>query len=99
MSARADEGSSNEHGAGVRPSAETPTTLVADRAGARTGARRCRHPGWLGWEYWGTTWASHRTQARVINTLHHDWGLGKQTSLVPEGPGGRLVAAQAIVRI
>ena len=55
--------------------------------------------GWLGWEYWGTTWVSHRTQARVINTLHHDWGLGKQTSLVPEGPGGRLVAAQAIVRI
>ena len=55
--------------------------------------------GWLAWEYWGTNWVSHRTQARVISSLHEDWKLGKSTALVPEGPDGRLVASRAIVRI
>jgi sortase A len=55
--------------------------------------------GWLGWEYWGTNWVSHRTQQRVISQLHRDWDAGRHQTRVPEGPGGQLVAAEAIVRI
>jgi len=55
--------------------------------------------GWLGWEYWGTTWVSHRTQQRVISQLQRGWEVGRGTTLVPEGPGGSLVAARAIVLI
>ena len=55
--------------------------------------------GWLVWEFWGTNWVSHRTQARVITQIQHDWKLGKETSLVPEGPDGDDVAAGAIVLI
>ena len=55
--------------------------------------------GWLGWEFWGTNWVSHRTQARVITQLQQDWQRGKPSTLVPEGPGGDPVAAGAIVRI
>jgi sortase A len=55
--------------------------------------------GWLAWEFWGTNWVSHRTQARVVTQIQHDWEAGKPTSLVPEGPGGRSVSARAIVLI
>jgi sortase A len=55
--------------------------------------------GWLGWEFWGTNWVSHRTQTRVIARLHHDWRLGRPTTVVPEGPHGSLVRATAIVLI
>ena len=38
--------------------------------------------GWLGWEFWGTNWISHRTQARVIAALHEDWANGKPVTRV-----------------
>lgn len=55
--------------------------------------------GWFGWEYWGTTWVAHRTQAAVVSTLEDAWARGEDGVLVPEGPGGRRVATRAIVRI
>jgi hypothetical protein len=55
--------------------------------------------GWLAWEFWGTNWVSHRTQARVITKIQQDWKVGKSTTLVPEGPDGSQVAARAIVLI
>ena len=55
--------------------------------------------GWLAWEFWGTNWISHRTQARVVKQIQQDWLLGRGTTLVPEGPDGSQVAARAIVRI
>jgi len=41
--------------------------------------------GWLAWEFWGTNWISHRTQARVITTLHEDWAQGKAVTRVSVG--------------
>jgi len=55
--------------------------------------------GWLGWEYWGTTWVAHRTQATVMSSIEDSWKRGKDSAVVPEGPGGGPVAAEAIVRI
>jgi len=55
--------------------------------------------GWLAWEFWGTNWVSHRTQARVITQIERGWQRGQSHTLVPEGPGGDPVAAGAIVRI
>jgi sortase A len=55
--------------------------------------------GWFGWEYWGTNWVSHRTQASVMATLKDNWGRGKDAALVPEGTGGRPVETRAILRI
>ena len=51
--------------------------------------------GWLAWEFWGTNWVSHRTQARVITQIEQGWQRGKPNALVPEGPGGDPVAALA----
>jgi len=54
--------------------------------------------GWLAWEFWGTNWISHRTQARVIATLHEDWAQGKTVTRVSVGED-QPVRALAIVRI
>ncbi|MDH2414447.1 class E sortase [Nocardioides sp. CER19] len=54
---------------------------------------------WLGWEYWGTTWVAHRTQATVMSSIEDSWRRGKDSAVVSQGPGGRPVAAGAIVRI
>src|SRR6476661_9809486 len=48
--------------------------------------------GWLGWEYWGTTWVAHRTQATVMSSIEDSWKRGKDSAVVPEGPGGGPVA-------
>ena len=55
--------------------------------------------GWLGWEYWGTTWVAHRTQASVRASIEDSWKRGVDAAAVSEGPGGSPVAAGAIVRI
>ncbi len=55
--------------------------------------------GWLAWEFWGTNWVSHRTQARVITRIEEGWQRGHSSTLVPEGPDGDSVEAGAIVRI
>ena len=54
--------------------------------------------GWLAWEFWGTNWISHRTQARVIATLHEDWAQGKAVTRVSVGDD-QPVRALAIIRI
>jgi sortase A len=55
--------------------------------------------GWLGWQYWGTNWVSHRTQQRVLHQLQEGWKVGKGQTLVPEGPHRSMVAAESIVLI
>ncbi|MBO0844209.1 MAG: class E sortase [Nocardioides sp.] len=55
--------------------------------------------GWLGWEFWGTNWLSHRTQARVIATLHHDWANGTTDTSVSIPGSDVPVQALAVVRI
>jgi sortase A len=54
---------------------------------------------WLCWEYWGTTWVAHRTQATVMSSIEDSWRRGKDSAVVSQGHHGRPVAAQAIVRI
>jgi sortase A len=54
--------------------------------------------GWLGWEFFGTNWVSHRTQARVIATLHQDWEHGQRITRVSVGGDSRL-RAWAIIQI
>ena len=54
--------------------------------------------GWLAWQFWGTNWVSHRTQARVIATLHEDWAHGKTVTRVSVGDD-QPVRALAIIRI
>jgi sortase A len=29
--------------------------------------------GWVGWQFFGTTWVAHRTQARVVQQLEQEW--------------------------
>lgn len=55
--------------------------------------------GWLAWEYWGTNWISHRTQARVIETLHHDWAHGTTDTSVSIPGSDAPVRAMAVLRI
>lgn len=55
--------------------------------------------GWLGWEFWGTNWVSHRTQVRVIATLHDDWASGRPVSLVSVPGSDEPVEGLAVVRV
>jgi sortase A len=52
--------------------------------------------GYLGWEYWGTTWVSHRTQHRIVQSTEQQWSQ-------PHGGQGSVRVSQgsvsAIVRI
>jgi sortase A len=54
--------------------------------------------GWVAWEFWGTNWVSHRTQARVIATLHQDWADGETLTRVSVGDDAP-VSALGIVHI
>lgn len=36
--------------------------------------------GWLGWQFWGTNWVSHRHQAEVVQSLQDDWADGRPYS-------------------
>jgi sortase A len=29
--------------------------------------------GYVGWQFWGTTWVSHRTQERIVTEVQKDW--------------------------
>jgi sortase A len=59
--------------------------------------------GYVGWQFWGTTWLSHKTQERIVTDVQKDWeqnpattgetGAGSDAVAVPEG------AASALIRI
>lgn len=58
--------------------------------------------GYVGWQYWGTNWTSHRTQDRIVEDVEKNWETGEQTRItgngtpVFEAPEGDVVA---LVRI
>jgi sortase A len=59
--------------------------------------------GYVGWQFWGTTWLSHKTQERIVTEVHKDWdkdpaatgqtGSANDAVEVPEG------AVSALIRI
>ena len=55
--------------------------------------------GYVGWQFWGTNWVSHRAQERIVTDVRRDWdepatGASRDDAVrVPEG------AATALVRI
>jgi sortase A len=56
--------------------------------------------GWVGWQFWGTTWVAHRTQDRVVEQLEQEWAAGPAGS----DTGGSAVetdagTARAILRV
>jgi sortase A len=36
--------------------------------------------GYVGWQFWGTTWVSHRTQERIVTEVQKDWDTGAGTT-------------------
>jgi sortase A len=62
--------------------------------------------GWVGWQFWGTTWVAHRAQAQVVEQLEKQWSEqpGPGASGASGAAGGSSVrtehgTARAIVRI
>jgi sortase A len=49
--------------------------------------------GYVGWEYWGTTWVAQRHHAQTVRELEQAWGSGGSTVQVDAG------RATAVVRI
>ena len=49
--------------------------------------------GYVGWQYLGTNWVSHRTQADIVDKLHESWSQGQPSVHVDQGD------SQAIVKI
>ena len=50
--------------------------------------------GYVGWQFWGTNWVSHRQQDEVTDALQSDWSKGgtkQQPKHVPEGKASALV--------
>lgn len=50
--------------------------------------------GYVGWEFWGTTWVSHREQRQVTADLRRQWTQGGQRlepKYVPKGHASALV--------
>ena len=57
--------------------------------------------GYVGWQFWGTTWLSHKTQERIVTDVQKDWdknpaatgetGSANDTVEVPEGDVGALI--------
>ena len=52
--------------------------------------------GYVAWQFWGTTWLSHRTQERIVTEVEEDWarepgGTGDGAVTVPEGEASALV--------
>jgi sortase A len=52
--------------------------------------------GYVGWQFWGTNWVSHRQQAQVTDTLRTQWAQGGRTLAPKYVPAGK---ASALVRI
>ncbi|CUR55793.1 putative integral membrane protein [metagenome] len=49
--------------------------------------------GWVGWQFYGTNWVSHRHQEQVVSQLRVDWEHGEDATQVGES------RATAVVRI
>jgi sortase A len=49
--------------------------------------------GWVGWQFWGTTWMSERRHEAIADDLRQEWAAGAQLTEVDEG------SATAVVRI
>ena len=57
--------------------------------------------GYVGWQFWGTTWLSHKTQERIVTDVQKDWdkdpaatgepGSADGAVEVPEGDVGALI--------
>jgi sortase A len=57
--------------------------------------------GYVGWQFWGTTWLSHKTQERIVTDVQQDWdkepeatgetGAANDAVEVPEGDVGALI--------
>jgi sortase A len=50
--------------------------------------------GYVGWQFWGTNWVSHRQQGEVADALRSDWSNGGsklQPRNVPTGKGSALI--------
>ena len=57
--------------------------------------------GYVGWQFWGTTWLSHQTQERIVTDVQKDWdkdpaatgqtGSANDAVEVPEGNVGALI--------
>jgi len=57
--------------------------------------------GYVGWQFWGTTWLSHKTQERIVTDVQKDWakepaatgetGAANDAVEVPEGDVGALI--------
>jgi len=86
-------------GVARRPGRRWHRVSARTAAGMILGCAGIAMLGWLGWEYWGTTWVAHRTQVAVMSSIEAGWKRGEDAAVIAEGPGGRPVAARAIVRI
>jgi sortase A len=54
--------------------------------------------GYVGWQFWGTNWQSHREQAKVTRTLQTQWEAGSvrlQPKYVPKGKASALIRIPA----
>jgi sortase A len=55
--------------------------------------------GYVAWQFWGTTWLSHRTQERIVTEVEKDWDAGatgetgsaNDAVRVPEGDVSALI--------
>ncbi len=47
--------------------------------------------GYVGWQYLGTNWVSHRTQADIVEKLHKSWDSGQGSVKVDQGEAGTIV--------
>jgi sortase A len=50
--------------------------------------------GWVGWQFWGTNWVSHREQAKVTKSLQAQWTTGGsrlEPAYVPKGKASALI--------
>jgi len=47
--------------------------------------------GWAGWQYWGTSWVSHRTQQQVTAQVERSWDHGTDTVRTEHGLAGAVV--------
>ena len=59
--------------------------------------------GYVGWQFWGTNWTSHRQQQAVTQNLEKEWSLPgstlkKQPQFVPQGKASALIRIPAFGR-
>lgn len=51
--------------------------------------------GWVGWQWWGTTWVSQRQHDQIAAELQQEWRDGEQVVQLEEGPATALVEIPA----